>query len=188
MAETVLPKLGLRHTYLTVPEAAMADYAYGYAKEEQPIRVNPGILAAEAYGIKTSAADLLLFVRANINYDGDSSLQRAMALTHEGFYRVGNMTQGLGWESYAYPIAQAELLTGNAPVMSHQANPTQLFSAPQRMAGDILYNKTGSTNGFGAYVAFVPTKQIGIVMLANRNYPNEARVKAAHAILTKLDQ
>jgi len=32
----------------------------------------------------------------------------------------------------------------------------------------------------------VPARGIGIVMLANRNYPIEARVKAAHAILSQL--
>ena len=36
-------------------------------------------------------------------------------------------------------------------------------------------------------MAFVPAKGIGVVMLANRNYPIPARVKAAHRILSALD-
>jgi beta-lactamase class C len=49
-----------------------------------------------------------------------------------------------------------------------------------------LFNKTGSTNGFAAYAAFVPAKKIGIVMLANRNIPIPARITAAHAVLEQL--
>lgn len=54
-------------------------------------------------------------------------------------------------------------------------------------AGNVLINKTGSTNGFAAYVAFVPQRRIGIVQLAKRNYPIDARVAAALEILTRLD-
>lgn len=186
MSQTLLPGLGLHHSYLRVPDTAMTDYAYGYAKEDKPIRVNPGMLADEAYGIKTSSADLLKFVGANLAFDGDEALQKAIAMTHTGFYAVGEMTQGLGWESYAYPVTGQALLTGNSPAISLETNPVTGFATPRAMGEQRLYNKTGSTNGFGAYVAFVPARGIGIVMLANRNYPNEARVKAAHAILSKL--
>lgn len=186
MGETLLPKLGLAHTYLKVPAVAMGDYAYGYAKEEKPIRVNPGGLADEAYGIKTSSADFIKFVAANMVKQDDEALQQAIAMTHTGFFSVGGMTQGLGWESYAYPVTEQVLLAGNSPAVSYQANPVERFATPKAMGDQRLYNKTGSTNGFGAYVAFVPAKGIGIVMLANRNYPNDARIKAAHAILSEL--
>ncbi|MGU5731419.1 FOX/MOX family class C beta-lactamase [Aeromonas jandaei] len=186
MEQTLLPGLGMHHTYLEVPKQAMGDYAYGYSKEDKPIRVNPGMLADEAYGIKTSSADLLAFVKANISGVDDKALQQAISLTHQGRYSVGEMTQGLGWESYAYPVSEQTLLAGNSSAVIYNANPVKPVAASQETGGARLYNKTGSTNGFGAYVAFVPAKGIGIVMLANRNYPNDARVKAAYAILSKL--
>ncbi|MCQ4053753.1 FOX/MOX family class C beta-lactamase [Aeromonas sp. SG16] len=186
MEQTLLPGLGMHHTYLEVPKQAMGDYAYGYSKEDKPIRVNPGMLADEAYGIKTSSADLLAFVKANISGVDDKALQQAISLTHQGRYSVGEMTQGLGWESYAYPVSEQTLLAGNSSAVIYNANPVKPVAASQETGGARLYNKTGSTNGFGAYVAFVPAKGIGIVMLANRNYPNDVRVKAAYAILSKL--
>jgi beta-lactamase class C len=189
MEKTVLHKLGLQHTYLKVPQDQMALYAQGYNKEDKPVRVEPGALDSEAYGVKTSASDLLRYVEANIKPSGlEAPMQQAIATTHAGYYTVGDMTQGLGWEFYHYPITLDKLLAGNSSQMAMEAHKVQWLNPPQAQPDNVLINKTGSTGGFGAYVAYVPSKDIGIVILANKNYPNPERVKIAHAVLSTLTQ
>jgi beta-lactamase class C len=58
---------------------------------------------------------------------------------------------------------------------------------PLQSKDDVLINKTGSTNRFAAYVAFVPERNMGVVLLANKSYPIDARVTAVYEILTRLD-
>ncbi|MQB42286.1 class C beta-lactamase [Rhizobium sp. ICMP 5592] len=189
MEGTIFPTLGLSHTYIRVPQEQMGNYAYGYAKSNKPVRVGPGPMDSEAYGVKTTAADMIRFLEANMDSSKlDKTLQDAIAMTHRGYYKIGGMTQGLGWETYAYPTSLEQLQAGNSNQMSRNPNPASKLVPPQPPRKDVLINKTGSTNGFGAYVAFVPAKGIGIVMLANRNYPIPARVKAAYKILTALDK
>ncbi|MBY3307894.1 beta-lactamase [Rhizobium laguerreae] len=67
MEEKLLPALGLKRTYLNVPTAKIQSYAFGYNKAGKPVRVTPGALDAQAYGIKTTAADLLRFLEVNID-------------------------------------------------------------------------------------------------------------------------
>ncbi|MBB2885214.1 MULTISPECIES: class C beta-lactamase [Pseudomonas] len=187
MEKTLLPKLGLKHSYLKVPQDQMALYAQGYSKDDKPVRVEPGALDSEAYGVKTSAADLLRYVEANMNPASlEKPLQQAIASTHTGYYRVGEMTQGLGWELYNYPVTLDTLLAGNSSQMALEAHEVQWLTPPQPQRDTLLINKTGSTGGFGAYVAFIPAKDIGIVILANKNYPNPERIKIAHKILSAL--
>ncbi|POA43756.1 class C beta-lactamase [Pseudomonas sp. MPR-ANC1] len=187
MSETLLPKLGLKHTYIQVPASEEHLYAKGYDKQDQPVRVSPGALDSEAYGIKTSAADMLRYVEANLKPARlQQPLQNAVAATHTGYYSVGDMTQGLGWERYAYPISLSKLQAGNSTKMVTDAHKANWLNPPQPEPANVLYNKTGATGGFGAYVAFVPSKDLGIVILANKNYPNAERVKIAHEIFSAL--
>nr|WP_084452931.1 class C beta-lactamase [Roseateles chitosanitabidus] len=184
MESDLLPKLGLTHTHVRVPASAMGDYASGY-RGDKPVRVNPGVLDAEAYGIKTTAADLIRFVQLNIDPSGlDPMVRRAIEGTHVGYYEVGAMTQALGWEQYAYPLALEPLQAGNA--IARQLVPVKRLAATPE--GTRLFNKTGSTGGFGAYVLYVPARRIGVVMLANRVYPNEDRITAGYEILNRLAQ
>jgi beta-lactamase class C len=187
MEKTLLPKLGMKHTYLSVPGDQVALYAQGYNKDDKPVRVGPGALDAQAYGVKTSAADLVTYVQANMHPTTlEKPLQQAIALTHSGYYTVDDMTQGLGWELYTWPVTLDRLLAGNSTQMTMEAHPVQWLNPPLAEPKNQLLNKTGSTGGFGAYVAFVPSQDIGIVILANRNYPNSERVKIAHRILSSL--
>ena len=189
MDNTLLPKLGLKHTYLNVPQAQMSLYAQGYNKDDKPVRVGPGALDSEAYGVKTSASDLIGYVQANLHPASlEKPLQQAIALTHTAYYRVGEMTQGLGWELYQYPVTLDQLLAGNSSQMALEAHKVQWLNPPQPQQENLLLNKTGSTGGFGAYALFVPSKDIGIVILANKNYPIAERVKIAHQILSALSQ
>ena len=41
MEQQVFPALGLEQTHLDVPEAALAQYAQGYGKDDRPLRVGP---------------------------------------------------------------------------------------------------------------------------------------------------
>ncbi|ASV86503.1 beta-lactamase family protein [Ochrobactrum quorumnocens] len=183
----LLTGLGLSNTWITVSNEAIADYAYGYDKTDQAIRVNPGVLDAEAYGIKSTARDMLTFLDAQLGQrEVPADIKTAIARTHEGQFRTAYFTQDMIWEQYEWPVDEKKLISGNAPdfILNPQREDRIVPALPPQK--QVLLNKTGSTNGFGAYVAFLPDKDLGVVVLANRNYPNEARVKATYALINAL--
>ncbi|MBV4491339.1 class C beta-lactamase [Pseudomonas oryzicola] len=187
MSEGLLAKMGLQNTYLQVPADARGLYAQGYDASDRPVRVGPGPYADEAYGIKTSASDLLRYVRLYLQPEGlPPALAQATTITRQGYFQVGAMTQGLGWERYPYPVTLATLVDGNSSRLIREPQATTRLQPALPALSAAWYNKTGSTNGFGAYAAFVPAERLAIVLLANRNYPNEARVRAAFEILSGL--
>jgi beta-lactamase class C len=187
MERQLFPGLGLTRTYLKVPRDQMGNYAFGYAKDDRPIRVQPGVFDSEAYGVKTTATDMIRFVEANINAAvPDVTLHRAIAAVHTGYFKDGDMTQGLGWEMYAWPTGLDRLLAGNSSKMILETHAVTRLAPRVLPQQATLINKTGSTNGFGSYAAFVPRKRLGIVILANRSFPIADRVTAAYKILRSL--
>jgi beta-lactamase class C len=187
MERRLFPALGMNRTYIDIPKARSASYAQGYTARGAPIRMAEAVLSAEAYGVKSTAGDMIRFLEANMGRRAlEAKLQRAIAQTHTGYFEVGRMTQDLVWEQYAYPVELEALLEGNSGAVSLAALPVREITPPQPPRTDVLINKTGSTNGFAAYIAFVPGRQVGVVILANRNYPIEARVTAAYRMIVEL--
>jgi beta-lactamase class C len=187
MERKLFRAVGLKNTYLNIPAPQMDRYAQGYTATGAPIRMVPGVLAAEAYGVRTTASDLLRFVEANMKMlELEENWQRAITDTHAGYYRIGAMTQDLVWEQYPYPVTLKDLLAGNSAEIIFKSNPAVKLDPPSPPQDDVLINKTGSTNGFSAYVGFVPARKIGVVLLANKSYPIQARVTLAQEILTRV--
>jgi beta-lactamase class C len=185
MEQHLFPALGMNSSYIHIPPARLNDYAEGYTKDGAPIRLAPGLLFQEAYGIKTTAADMVRFLEANMNLIPlNPKLQRAITDTHTGYFKAGVMTQDLIWEQYPYPVTLKTLLEGNSPAMIFDATPVTAIVPPLAPQENVWINKTGSTNGFSAYIAYVPRERLGIVMLANKSIPIDDRVSAAYRILT----
>jgi beta-lactamase class C len=179
--------LGLQHTFHDVPQSEKKHYAQGYTRDGKPVRVSTAPLSTEAYGVRTTARDLLRFVEAQLGMvEADKVLLRSLAATHVGYFRAGPMTQALIWEWYPLPVAAEDYATGNSDAMVLKPNPVTRLEPPQAPPPNTLVTKTGATNGFGAYVAFIPSQKIGLVVMANRNHPTAVRLRLAEQVFASL--
>ena len=184
MQESVFRGLGLSQTFIEVPDEAMAGYAEGHNSQHQPVRVNMGLLGEEAYGVRSSAADLTRYLAAQMELVRVApDLQQALQATRQGFFRTEYYVQDMVWEQYALPLNKERLLAGNSRNMIRGDHPVSAISPPMPPQRNVLINKTGSTGGFSTYVAFIPEKQFGFVLLANKYFPNEERVAMLYGIL-----
>ena len=189
LKEKVLEPLELKNTFLTVPEERLGNYAQGYNRDGKPVRVNPGLFDDEAYGVKTTAEDFLRFVAAFMKRTNETGpLAEGLVTARFGYYRVGAMHQGLGWELYPAPARLDDLLQGADPAFVLEPNAVEIVDAPV-IDGALVgtASKTGSTGGFGAYALLSPERGTAIVMLANRFWQNSKRIETAYQILSKLD-
>ncbi len=114
MTERVLKPLNLNHTWINVPKSEEPHYAWGY-RDGKAVHVSPGMLDAEAYGVKTNVKDMASWVVANMAPDGvqDASLKQGMALAQSRYWRTGSMYQGLGWEMLNWPVEAKTVVEGS---------------------------------------------------------------------------
>ncbi|EKM5065067.1 beta-lactamase [Cronobacter turicensis] len=189
MEQGLLADFGMTHSFINVPDAAMDDYAQGYNKDDKPVRVTPGPLDAESYGLKSSSADLLRYLQIQLGErDVAPRWRQAITATHNGYYRSGEFTQGMMWEYYPWPSPLSRLVEGNSSQRIMKGLTATAIVPPEPAPQAAWYNKTGSTNGFSAYAVFIPEKRIALIMLANKWFPNDDRVRAAYDIIQELDK
>lgn len=187
MTAQVLKPAKLSHTWINVPESEMDNYAFGYSNNK-PARVSQAPLADETYGIKTTIVDLARWAQVNMSPAtvDDQFLQQGIALALHRYYQIGNMYQGLGWEMYNFPLNEEIIVKNSDNAEALAPRDAKEINPPIQNTQASWVHKTGATGGFGAYIAFVSEKHFGIVILANKNYPNTERVKVALKIFNEL--
>lgn len=178
--------LQLNSTYLQVPATAQSHYAWGY-DEGKPVRIGNGILWDEAGGVKASVRDVASWVQANMQPQQvtEPVLQGGILRAQQRYAKAGQMYQGLGWEMLDYPV-QLQALEAMTDPSFVSGSAASILAQPAAANATSWVHKTGATGGFAAYAAFVPARQVGIVLLANQRYPNALRVKLAYNILQAL--
>lgn len=187
MEKMMLPALGMKHTYLQVPQNQQKNYAQGYNKQHQPVRVTPQILDNEAYGLKSNAKDLIHFLDINMQVaDVAKPWQEAVEDTHAGVYMTDSFVQDLMWESYPWPVSLAQLQQGNRDDMALKPQKVDAIQPPMPPESRSLYNKTGSTSGFATYAVFIPEEKIAVVLLSNQWYPIPERINTAYQLIEKV--
>ncbi|SFQ31571.1 serine hydrolase [Nitratireductor indicus] len=189
MEQHLFPALGMKHSFIAVPRGKHKQVSTGYNRTGAAVEPETGFLTAEALGIKTTASDLLRFVALQMGQESaDEAVKQAILNTRVGYFKVEDMIQCLYWEQYPYPVTLNHLLEGNAPFIRFGTLPAQRLKPPFPPRRSVLVNKVGSAKGFSAYIAFVPIRKFGVVLLANKTFPVPARVTAAYQIIEVLER
>lgn len=183
----VLQNLKMDNTWINVPEEQQHHYSWGYNNKE-PVRLLPDIMAAKTHGLVSTIIDMARWVQANMAPEEvkTKTLRQGIKHAQSRYWRIGSMYQGLGWDIFNWPAESVMVIYCSNRHVTHQPQISIPIMPPVPPVKASWVHKTGSTPGFGAYVAFMPEKQIGVVLLANKNYPNDDRIKAAYTILNAL--
>jgi D-alanyl-D-alanine-carboxypeptidase/D-alanyl-D-alanine-endopeptidase len=137
IAERICRPLELADTVVQVPEPARARFAQGHSRRAQPVPHWDLPVLAGAGALRSTVADLLVFLRLQLG-EGEPALARSAALTQTTRARHRSLALGLGW-------TRGPLLGTDHELLFHN----------------------GGTGGFRSFVGIVPATDTAVVALSN---------------------
>ena len=171
MEQQVFPALARTDPPRRAREAALAQYAQGYG-DDRPLRVGPGPLDAEGYGVKTSGGRPAALRRCQpASGAPDRPWAQALDATHRGYYKVGDMTRARAGSLRLADLPEAPAGRQLTPMA---LQPHRIARLPQALEGQRLLNKTAPPTASAptwcsSWPRHAPQDP------ANRNYPNAER-------------
>lgn len=180
----ILAPLKMTPLGLKIPEKYQDDFAQGYTSDGKvAVRFNHAQgLYPGAWGLKATVDDMSKFMSAAIGLPHTpNNIKKAMRNTQTPRVTVGGMQQGLVWQVHSLQDENLKYEPKNMNIGPLPAN--WLLKDQQIYKEDVLLDKTGSTPGFRSYIAVIPSTQVGVVILTNKNIPNGTIVNAGRTII-----
>lgn len=187
--KNILAPLGMSPIGIDVPMAYMPYYAQGYqGNGTEAHRVQLGGRQASG-SIKASANDMMQFLKAAIGLPGTPAfLLSSIRLTQTPFVELTNFNQGLGWQMYKLDAKRILQLLHPAAIEHIGPFPVRpIFFLARHFDGQMLIDKTGTTAGFRTYIAVIPERQTGIVLLVNKRISDTTLLPIARNILFRVN-
>jgi beta-lactamase class C len=180
----ILTPLGMAPIGTEITENFQKDFAQGYTEDGKatPRITDDNILFPSAGALKASIQDMTNFLMLAIGSPKTPrALRQAMQNTQIPRLELNNSQQGLVWQIHSLQDKNLH----NEPEKMNLGPLTIKWLAKEKQIFDPnkLIDKTGATEGFRAYIAVIPAKQLGIVILLNKYISNGAIVNAGRKIL-----
>lgn len=185
----ILSPLGMQPIAFTVPKKLEPFYARGYNAEGLPQMPEKMGLFPAAGDAKASAGDMSKFLSAAIGLPSTpESIFYPMRMTQTPYVATAQFDQGLGWQIHELKSDKIKaLLVDDNKVTEPVPLPVLGVYADPVFNGNALIDKTGATDGFRVYIAVIPNKRTGIVILTNKRILGSPIAKAGREILFKLN-
>ncbi|MDO8953318.1 MAG: serine hydrolase [Gammaproteobacteria bacterium] len=187
MKNTILLPLGMKNSGLFVP---VQNYAEGYSADGKPVTSPQVGLLAGAWAMKASVNDMQAYLKAAMLLPGTPpNILTLMKSTQMGYFRYADypLQNGLGWQ--ITPLANVDISSLMQVGAHYNHVPMAMVRIdPPVFVQNSLIDKTGTTDGFRAYIGVLPERQDGIVIMINRSIANSgAMLNQARKILFALD-
>lgn len=133
----VLNPLNMNSSGSEIPEHLMHNYSQGYSPQGKPVPRGPGMAFEGGGMMRSTGADMLKFLEANLGVSGPAELKKAMQFAQKGITPVSkHLTMGLAWQNFT----KDDLL---------------------------FIDKNGGIEGYSSYIGMIPDQKMGIVLISN---------------------
>lgn len=189
MKRDILSPLKMNSAGLNINPNNQKHLAQGYTAQGKPVPYLSSGLFGGAWAMRASTKDMQAYLMAVLGEQFTSkNIHQAIQLSQRAYYDMPSeeMELGLGW--LITPLNKP----GGIKKLVHQPDHYNFvpYKAKKiqkpRFNPNALIGKMGATDGFRAYIAVIPAKHTGIVIMINRFIPSSgALANLANEILLK---